>query len=128
MPTEASVPVTKILANNPVVQLAQIQGLDGVYIHQADVTSIAYTVYDLTNASAVVGTGTLTVASVVYDAMQTDDIWERDTIGYNFKTIIPASRFPNASRRYLLNIAFTLASGYVVNDLSEWHTISLTGA
>ena len=127
MPTEASVSTFRVVAGNPAVYIARILGLDGAYLQQADVSSIAYTVYDLDNASAQVTTGTFTPSSTIYDTLQTGQIWTQDELGYNFKATLPAACFPTGNRRYRLVFSFTTGSWGVIKEPSEWHTINPEG-
>ncbi|MDH3505418.1 MAG: hypothetical protein OEM58_12940, partial [Nitrospirota bacterium] len=85
-------------------------GGDGAVIQQADVSSIAYSVYDADDTSSP-GTGTLTVANVVYDALQTDARWTKDSTGYNFGWAAPASLFATGDKLYVVEILLTPASG-----------------
>ena len=56
----------------------------------------------------------LTVASVVFDSYQTDDVWTKDDTGYNFKHQIDISSneaFAVAGREYLVVVDLTPTSG-----------------
>lgn len=83
------------------VLMKRVRNLDGTYLQQADVASIALTVYDRANAMAVVvGPLALTVASVIFNTLQPYDgvLWRIDRTGYNFKyRIAGAAAFPNVS-------------------------------
>lgn len=94
--------------------MARVLGGDGSAVAQADISSIAYSVYDMDDTSSP-ATGTLTVANVVYDSLQTDSRWTEDTTGYNFGWSAPASLFPSGSKVYLVEIALTPASGEVLH-------------
>ena len=89
--------------------MGYVTGGTGAAIVQADVSSIAYKVYDKDDTSSP-STGTLTVADVVYDTLQTDSRWT-DTTGYNFGWPAPASLFPDGDRVYQVEIQVTPASG-----------------
>jgi hypothetical protein len=116
MPTEAEVFGSAVWADGPAVCLARILGLDGAYIQQSDISSISYTVYDLDNSSAVVVSGTFTVAATIYNTLQTGQIWTEDEMGYNFKATLPATCFPEGGRRYRVVFSFVTVS---------WGTISI---
>jgi hypothetical protein len=82
---------------------ARILGNLGIPAVQADLASITYTVQDLTTQKQI-GTGTLTVANVMYNSLvQSDARWTVDSQwapnasdrqwGYNFAATIPAADF-----------------------------------
>ncbi len=93
--------------------LARVTGNAGTNITQASLTSITYAVYDRSvNPVTAVNTGTLTIASVVYDTLQTtDDRWDVDTTGYNFAYTFPGTLFPSGNREYRVEVKFTPTSG-----------------
>lgn len=88
----------------PKVLMARVQGAAATNITQATVTALSYTVdqYDSeddaiadANATSVATSTNLTpVSSYVYDSLQTDNDWQADTTGYNFKFTAPAASFP----------------------------------
>ena len=95
----------------PMTALARITGSDGNNLQQADLTSIAYTVRDNNDSGASeVTSGTLTIADVVFDSLQTDARWTKDSTGYNFRATIPAAAFPSTSD-YRVQITFTETTG-----------------
>ena len=75
--------------------MARVTGSDAVAITQAAIASIAYAVYDLADTSAAVDSGTLTVADVVFDSLQTDARWTEDSTGYNFRWQLDGSQIDN---------------------------------
>ena len=109
------------------VATARIRNNAGVYITQASLTSVTRNVYDLDNAGALVlGPTTLTISSVVFDALQNQGadlvLWtangeQIDNVGWNFKDAIPATAFPLGrnglilQRRYRLEYVFDPTSG-----------------
>lgn len=93
---------------------------DGDAVVQADVSSIAYAVRDIADPSTTVASGSLTVNSVVYNTLQTDD-WTVDSTGYNFMATLAGSCFPAGDKVYRVEVVFTMASGgplYVVKEVS----------
>jgi hypothetical protein len=105
--------------------MARIQGVDAANIVQADISSIAYSIFDLADPTSATDTGSLTVASVVFDALQTDARWSEDETGYNFRWDVPASIPATGTKRYRFEIAFTPGSGEVFHALFESSTIAL---
>lgn len=88
-----------------VAVLARVNGNDGQPITQATISTIGWTLTDLT-AGSIVATGTWTVSSTIFQALQQqsqDPRWTLDTpaqpgpdglSGYNLLGVIPAANFP----------------------------------
>ena len=93
-----------------VILLARVVGNDGTPITQASLTAITYSVYDITN-SVSLGTGTFTISSVVYDTLQTGELWDVDSTGYNFKAAIPASVMTPGGSRCQIDVKFDPVTG-----------------
>lgn len=100
--------------DTPVALMARVTGEDAALITQASIDSITIDVYRMVGSSAVaVGTqGSLTVADVVFDTLQTDSRWTEDSTGYNFRYTVPAARFATAGR-HRIEFWFTGADGSV---------------
>jgi hypothetical protein len=103
--------------------LARVLGNSGAAITQASLTGISYKVFDLQSATpdTAIATGTVTVATSVFDTLQTDAIWSADSTGYNFKHALAATCFPNGDRTYRVEYLFDPASGenfWLVCELS----------
>lgn len=100
--------------------MARLTGKDNnnnrLVLAQANFSSITYSVYD-SSAGTLVNSGTLTISSVIFNALQTGslgNIWTQDSIGFNFLATLPASsNFPSGGKVYLLSITFTLVGGQV---------------
>jgi hypothetical protein len=59
----------------------------------------------------------LSVAEAVHDLLQTDAVWTRDSIGYNFKHVLDVSAhqaFPMAGRSYRIVYELSPTSGQVI--------------
>lgn len=84
----------------------QVNGVNGV---QADVTSIVRKVFDLASdtPTTAIATDTLTVANVVFDTLQTDARWTKDSTGYNFRDRIAGTNFPTGGHTYRVEYFFT---------------------
>lgn len=101
-----------------VILMARIVGYMGELAVQSSFSLITYAVEDLTNA-ALLGSGTLVIANVVYNALQQGNLlWTKDDAfnlgrdgrwGYNFATILPATLFtgPNSGDRNRADVQFT---------------------
>lgn len=98
--------------DSPVTFMRRITGHNGDYIVQADITSIAWKVYDLADTSTTVATGTCVVASTVSNSLVTGDSrWTRDDTGYNWIYTMAGTSFPTGKRTYWVEFTFTPASG-----------------
>lgn len=126
--------------------LARIVGQSGQPITQASLSSIAYTVSDLT-AWLSAGTGTFTISSTVFDALQqADPRWTVDSAmnpgpdgawGYNFAAVVPAADFPAtaltpdavlaAPHRYQCDVTFTPVSGEQFRVPFRWTPVPVWG-
>jgi hypothetical protein len=80
----------------------------GSLLTQAAISSITYLVKN--KAGTTTSSGSFTVASVVFDALQTADRWTLDATGFNFAGTLPAACFP-APGWHRAEIKFTPASG-----------------
>ena len=101
--------------------IARIES-NGAYITQAGIASITYAVRNAAGTST--GTGSLTVAGVVYDTLQTGGPWTLDNTGYNFLGTIPAASFP-APGAYIVELKFTDTSGNIFWIVGEGPMLSL---
>lgn len=109
-----------VVSGSGVTLMARILGNTGRPITRASLSSITYNVQNVTDAT-VEGTGTLTIASVVFDSLQqTDPRWTRDSAdepgedgawGYNFLATMAASLFADGGDRIQVDVKFTPASG-----------------
>jgi hypothetical protein len=124
MPTEAADIHTTIFKNGTGTFLARVIGANGTPVTPEAIASATYSVYLLDDQEpdarqAVAGHSgvTLSVADVLYASVQTDAIWTRDAIGYNFRHTLDVSThaaFPNAGRRYLVEYQFLPVTGQSV--------------
>jgi hypothetical protein len=104
--------------------LARVHGNDAAAITQATISTITYKLYDVTGATptTVVTSASLTVASVVYDALQTDSRWTADGTGYNFAHTVAAASLSDANRAYRVEYRFVPATGEAFHAVFELHT------
>lgn len=119
-----------IVAGSGATLMARLCGQSGQYVTAESIASIAWQASNLTTGQ-VAGSGTLTPASVLFDALQQNDPrWTVDsaqqpgsdgTFGYNFLATLPASTFassplgvaltPGPVSRYQIDVLFTPVSG-----------------
>lgn len=99
--------------DSSVTCLARIVGPDGNNATQSNVGAITCSVFDRTGTTPDVATQTPTVsvASAVYNALQTDSRWSVDSTGYNFAhTITPTGPATGEhSYRIVYTVTFTTA-------------------
>jgi hypothetical protein len=107
----ANVNYTEVLEDSGKRLMNRITDDSGTDLEQADVSSIAYTVYDAADLSSSTASGSLTVSTVIYDTLQTDSAWDTDSTGYNFGWSAPSSIFSKGGILNKVEIAFTPASG-----------------
>lgn len=88
---------------------------EGNWVKQSDLTSITYSVADITdpdNESVIATDVAVTVADVLSDTPSTDRRnWKVDQIGYNFSHRLPASCFPTRGHRYRVSYTVTTTGG-----------------
>ncbi len=108
----------------------RVVGQDAAAVTQASLTSIIYEVTDLSDSSQI-ATGTLTIANVINDTLQTptlDPRWTIDSIGFNFEYNNPRTELPNPDRSYLFEFLFTPTSGQAWPITVELKTIKVYAA
>jgi hypothetical protein len=119
MPGMAGSDITRasVWQGMPVALMARLRNPAGVYVTQASLASISYTLFDLgsDNPTPTVPTssGSLTISSVIFDALQLDARWTIDTIGYDFLWLMPGALLVNAPTEYRMKVLFTGTDGNV---------------
>ena len=103
--------------------MARVVGNAGANIVQADITSIARNVY--VGSTLSVGPTAMTVATVVFDTLQTDARWGEDSTGYNFRDDVAATVFADGDVIYRIEYSFTPASGEVFWVVYECLTVNV---
>ena len=135
----------QVAAGSGVTVLARLRGQDGALVTRASLSSIAYSVANLTTG-AVLGTGTFTISSAVFDSLQSDARWTQDTEarpgpdgshGYNFAATLPASLFATstlsataaqaAPPRIQADVLFTPTSGEPFRVVWTWTPVRVWG-
>ena len=113
-----------VFKNGSATMLARVVGADAQPIVQADIASATYSVFlldgdDPDSRTAVTGQTdvSLTVADIIFDTLQTDDLWTVDDIGYNFRHVLDVSAeeaFAVAGRMYLVEYRLTPVVGQII--------------
>lgn len=96
--------------DTPLVIMARVRDATATNITQAGIDSIAIYVFD-GSGTQVSTTIAPTVASTVFDTLQTDARWTKDSTGYNFRYTIAAAYFPTGDVNYRVEVIFTPATG-----------------
>ncbi|MHC4406018.1 MAG: hypothetical protein ACYTG0_40795 [Planctomycetota bacterium] len=119
--------------NGSATLLARVVGADGAALVQSNLSSAKYTAYLLDDndpdaATPVAGhtDAAVAVASLIYDALQNDDLWDVDETGYNFKHVLDVSVnqvFTTAGRAYRIVFELTPTSGQVILVRFRIHVI-----
>ncbi len=104
-------------ADSSIALMARIENIDDPYLSDvqvADITSITAQLYDVTdedNRTAIGDEETLTVADVIFDELQTDSRWSKDSEGYNFFHFVTV---PEIDTTYEYRITLTTATEVVI--------------
>lgn len=103
--------------------MTRVLGANAVPMVQADISTITYTVTDLTTGLAVVSAVSVTISSTIFNLLQNDLPWQLATgetttnlgadglVGYNFKFVLPATALVPSGDRFQVDFLFTPASG-----------------
>ena len=132
MTDAADIPGT-VFKEGSATLLARAVGADASPLTQSDLASARYTVALLDESdpdAATPVTGhtdvAVDVASLVYDTLQNDDLWDVDEEGYNFKHVLDVSAnqaFATAGRSYRITFELVPASGQVILVRFRVHVI-----
>jgi hypothetical protein len=104
-----------VVAKSTFPIMARLVDQEGEPVTQAGVSSISWAAYPEAGGDAE-ATGTLTPSNVIYDTLQTDAIWTKDDIGFNFRHIVGASVLTTAGTWRFEYIVTLATSGYVIRD------------
>ena len=85
--------------------------VDGAVGVQANITGVTIKAWDIQDFDTAVLDATPTVASVVYDTLQTDGRWDVDGAGYNFRYDVADNVCVRASSRYRFEAVLTTSGG-----------------
>lgn len=106
----AAILIGKAVQDSGLTLLARILGAAGAPVTQLSLASIAYAVQDVTTGVQI-GTGTLTIGTVIFDTLQTDAVWTKDAVGYNFKATLASTLFANGGDTYQIDVKFVPVTG-----------------
>ena len=100
----------------------------GEYITQAGVASVEYAVINDLTKAVVTSLTELVVADVVFDALQLDNTWSADNLGYNLRHDAAHTLLTDPDIRYRMEYKITLTGGTeyfltpVIIKLSEMYS------
>lgn len=107
--------------NGSAVLMARIVDAAGANVQQAGISGIAYSIFELDPCRpdqlvAVAGHSnvSLTVANVIFNALETGGLWTVDDVGFNFRHEIDvgtSAAFPKAGVQYQVRYELTPTSG-----------------
>lgn len=110
--------------NGSATLLARVVGADGTALVPGDIAAAEYSIYLLDDRDPDARTPVaghqgvaLSVSGVLFAALQTDERWTVDALGYNFRHVLDVSAnqaFATAGRRYLVEFRLTPVSGQVI--------------
>lgn len=110
--------------NGSATLLARVVGADSSEITQSDIDSATYSVHLLDDQNADTRTAvtghadvSLTKTDIIFNTLQTDALWTKDSTGYNFRHVLDISSnqaFAVAGRRYLVEYKLTPGSGQII--------------
>ncbi|NQT15769.1 MAG: hypothetical protein HQ582_23630 [Planctomycetes bacterium] len=122
-----------VFKNGSATFLARVVGAQGTPITQANTASAKYTASlldenDPDAGAAIAGHASVAVdvASLIFDSLQTDGLWDVDATGYNFKHVLDVSSnqaFATAGRIYRVVFELTPTSGQVILVRFRVHAI-----
>jgi len=122
-----------VFKNGSATLLARVVGAQGTPVTQANVASAKYTAYlldenDPDAATPVAGHADVAVeiASLIYDTLQNDELWDVDDTGYNFKHVLDVTTsqaFTVAGRTYRVVFELTPTGGQVILVRFRAHAI-----
>lgn len=125
-----------IPGRSDVTLLARIAAGANALITQSTLASIGYWLTDLTTGTVLQSNVPLTIASVVFNALQFDGTWTKDgpanlgpdgRFGYNFKATIPASQFTTPGDRFQLDCEFVTTAGAKFTVSWIFNTVKVFG-
>jgi hypothetical protein len=120
-----SIKSATVFEDSGVILMARIVNDAGTLLTQATTTSITCKSYDTSDPTGTPVTPTVVVASVIFDTLQTPDIWTEDSTGYNFKHVLPATAIPNGDRTYQVEYKITPTSGEAFYLVFQLQTIGI---
>ena len=108
--------------------MARHRGNDGAYITRTSLNSISVKVFDKSDPSTTLQSTTLNVSTVVFDTLQTDTRWTKDSTGYNFRHDVPGSWLESGNKTYRIEYKFDPVAGEDFFLVFEVRTANILGS
>lgn len=106
--------------------MARVLGNSAVAITQATISSIALSIFNMTDDPTTASdTATPVVADTVFDTYQTDARWTEDDTGYNFRYTATAAQLALGGKLYRYEFKLTPSSGEAFHIVFEIETADL---
>ena len=122
-----------VFKNGSATLLARVVEPAGAIVTQGDIASLKYSVYllddedpDLQTPVAGHSDVPLAVSAILFNILQTDGLWTKDTSGYNFKHVLEVATHPAfavAGRSYRIVYELAPATGQVILVRFRVHAI-----
>jgi len=74
-----------VLEDSAYANMARLVDRDGELLTQAAVSAISLTIFTKKTGVVFAAAAAVSVASTIFDTLQTPDIWTKDSVGYNFR-------------------------------------------
>ena len=120
-----------VIEDQPAFLMRRIRTPADVDIAQADLATVAYTIYDLADESVVVASTGLVIATVIFDTLQVTTAWTSqggNADGYNFGAELPGASWPNHGTKLRVQVLFTPNSGNPFAALYEVDVVKYLGS
>lgn len=73
------------------IALARLSAAAGTILIQSDIDSCEVYVYDKRDPQTLLYAAGLTVSGIIFNSLQTDGFWDKDSVGYNFRHRLTAA-------------------------------------
>lgn len=125
-----SIVTGQVIEDSACTILARVYGNAGTAITQSALASITCKVFDVDSSTpdTAVAAPTVTIASSVFDTLQTDARWTQDTTGFNFAHVLAASIFTTGDHYYRAEYLFTPSSGEVFRLVANIYCVPIRGS
>lgn len=100
-----------VWAGQPAPFLGRAVGTNGQLPTTSTVSAITAVISDLTDPTQAAYDWTPSVSNVIFNTLQTDARWTKDTTGFNFLDVVPGAAFPIVDHIYDVSYTITPVGG-----------------